>query len=310
MIRDLPAHFINDIATFTGKEVFEFHKADNLNLAEVEILITYGVQRDWQALDLNELKRLQWVQIFQTGVENLPFAQLHEKNITVTNVKGIYGTPISEYVISHILYQAKEIERYIEHKKKRQYDRTELLDEIAGKTLGIFGTGTIGQAVAKKAKAFDMHVVGFNSNARPVEYFDQTYSWEDKHHMLQMCDYIVLLLPLIDKTRNFLSFAEFKQMKRNAYIINVGRGGLIDEDALIDALENDLIRGATLDVFTVEPLPKDSRLWDVEKIIITPHISGKTKYFYERVVNIFKENYKRYERGEPLTYVVDLEKKY
>src|SRR5699024_3927645 len=149
-----------------------------------------------------------------------------------------YGTPMSEYVMSLILYEIRDIERFIRNKKLKRYDREELVDEVGNKTIGIFGTGVIGKEVAIKAKAFDMNVLGFNSNGRPIEHFDQTFTWEQKDELIQQCDFIVLLLPLIDQTYHFLAEKEFKMMKDSAYVINIGRGPLIKEEDLLQALEN------------------------------------------------------------------------
>src|SRR5699024_9894576 len=195
-------------------------------------------------------------------------------------------------------------------KKQKKYYRVRLVDEVNGKTIGIFGTGVIGKEVARKAQAFDMNVVGFNSNASDVEYFDKDYAWDDREYVLQKCDYIVLLLPLTDTTYHFLSRKEFQLMKESAYVINIGRGPLVEENALLSALEKREIKGAALDVFYEEPLPENSLLWEAENLIITPHLSGKTKYFFDRSMEIFQENYKLFEEEKPLKFEIDFVKGY
>ncbi len=292
-IDDLPLKIIENISTTTQMNVYTINKDVDIPYSEIKIMITYGDKSDWDLL--YSLTSLKWVQIFQTGVENTPYNFLNEKSIKVTNVRDIYGNPISEFVFSILLYKTRELDRFIKQTKLKSYDRTQLVDELTDKTIGIFGTGAIGKAIAKKAKAFDMHVIGYNqSGKKPNSDFDELFVSENKNEMLKQCDYIILILPLNETTENFLDKEEFRLMKKNAYLINVGRGGLINDNALINALNNNLISGATLDVFREEPLPIDSDLWNAKNIIISPHLSGKTKYFYGRCLEIFDENFKRF----------------
>src|SRR5699024_3657685 len=171
-------------------------------------------------------------------------------------------------------------------------------------------TGVIGKEVAKKAQVFDMNVLGFNSSARDGEYFDKVYSWDDKEYLLQKCDYIVLLLPLTDTTYHILSLKEFQLMKESAYVINIGRGALVEENDVLSDLEKREIQGAVLDVCYEERLPENSLLWEAENLIITPHLYGKTKYFFDRSMEIFQENYKLFEEEKPLKFEIDFVKGY
>lgn len=309
-IDELQESEIKDIEEVTGQEVILFTGKTDIPYEEIEIMITYGLKENWEALDLDKLKNLKWIQIFQTGIEQVPLKEIEKRGIKLTNVKDIYGQPMSEYVLSLILYELKDIARFIENKKLKKFDRTELLDEAGRKTIGIFGTGVIGQEVAKKAKAFNMEVLGFNSDGRPIDNFDKTFTWEQKEELLRRCDFIVLLLPLIDKTYHFLGENEFEVMKDSTYVINIGRGPLIKEEALLSALKERKIKGAVLDVFDEEPLPTSSLLWEAENLIITPHLSGKTKYFFERCIAIFKEHYASYKNSKPMKYEIDFKKGY
>lgn len=309
-IDELQEAEIKEIEEATGKKVFLLQDYDTIPYEEIEIMISYGLKENWKALDLDRMKNLKWVQIFQTGIEQVPLKEIERRGIKLTNVKDIYGQPMSEYALSLILYELKDIERFIENKKRKKYDRKELLDEAGKKTIGIFGTGVIGQEVAKKAKAFDMEVFGFNSNGRPIENFDKTFTWDQKEELLRRSDFIVLLLPLIDKTYHFLGEREFKIMKDSAYVINIGRGPLINEDALLAALKEKQIKGAALDVFYEEPLPESSPLWEAENLILTPHLSGKTKYFFQRTIAIFKDHYASFKENQPMKYEIDFEKGY
>lgn len=307
-IDELPTDKIEKIQSIAGEETFILGKDEEIPYEDIKIMITYGfeVQPDF----LDKLPNLKWIQVFQTGIEHIPLEEVAKRNIILTNVRGIYGTGMSEYVMSIILYEIREIERFVQDKKARRYERSELVDEVQSKTIGIFGTGAIGQEVAKKAQAFDMNVLGFNTSGRPVENFDETYTWDQKDELIQKCDFIVLLLPLIDETYHFLSKKEFELMKESAYLINIGRGPLIDESALLHALDHNQLKGAALDVFYEEPLPQSSQLWDAEKILITPHLSGKTKYFFDRSIDLFQGMHGEFLKGEPLKYQIDYKKGY
>lgn len=301
---------IDRITNIIGGKVYHLRGKEEIPYENIEIMITYGISEDWELINLDKLVNLKWIQVFQTGIEQVPVEEIEKRNILLTNVRGIYGAPMSEYVMSLILYQIREIERFIQNKKIKKYDRTKLVDELQNKTIGIFGTGMIGKEVAKKAQAFDMNVLGFNSTGRPVEYFDQTFTWNQKDELISKCDFIILLLPLTNDTYHFLGEKEFNVMKKNAYVINIGRGPLIDEAALLKALNNNLIKGAALDVFYEEPLPKSSPLWEADNLIITPHLSGKTKYFYDRCIAIFAENFKLYKNNQPLKFAFNFNKGY
>ena len=309
-IDELQGEKAKEIGRIAGKEVYLLRGNREIPFEEIEIIVTYGLQEDWELIDFDKLTNLKWIQVFQTGIEQVPIKEIEKRNIRLTNVRNIYGKPMSEYVMSLVLYEIREIERFIQNKKLKRYDRKELVDEAKNKTIGIFGTGSIGKEVAKKAQAFDMNVLGFNSNGRSVEYFDQTFSWNQKDYMIQQCDFLVLLLPLIDETYHFFAEKEFSIMKDNAYVINIGRGPLIKEEALLKALETNIIKGAALDVFYEEPLPESSPLWTADKLFITPHLSGKTKYFFDRSIAIFKENYQLYRKNKSMKFEIDFARGY
>jgi len=280
----------------------------SLPLDKVEIILTYGFDITKELLD--KLPSLKWIQVFQTGVEHLPLQELDNRNITLTNVSGIYGNAISEYVMSIILYYIKELPRFIENKKSHTWDRTILPEEANEKKLLILGAGIIGKAVAEKAKAFGMYVIGVNSSGESRPYFDEMYALSEMDEVLCRSDVVVSLLPVTNETYQCIGKVQFSLMKDSAYFINVGRGELIDEDALIESLKSKGLRGAALDVFQQEPLPEDHPFWEVENLIITPHLSGKTVYFYKRCIDIFLENLNRYQNKKQLAFSINLKKGY
>src|SRR5690625_733200 len=155
-----------------------------------------------------------------------------------------------------------------------------------------------------------MNVLGFNTTGKPVDFFDQTYTWQDKNHLIRQSDFLVLLLPLVEETHHFIAEEEFQMMKKNAFVINVGRGPLVKESALVEALETEEIKGAALDVFDEEPLPPSNPLWDTKNLIITPHISGKTVHFFERSIAIFKDNHSSLIKEKQMPFLINFKKGY
>lgn len=277
-------------------------------LKQVEILITYGFDVTKENLDL--MPSLKWVQVFQTGVEHVPIEELEKRGILLTNVKGIYGTPMSEYVMSMILYYTREMGRFVREKQQHIWNRKELVDEAYGKTIAIFGAGTIGTAIAEKAKLFGMHVIGVNTSGKLRPQFDEMVTLDNKEKALKKGDFIVLLLPETKETFHCIGRNELRQMKQSAYLINIGRGGLVDTNNLIEELHRKTIQGVALDVFEEDPLPKNHPLWEMDNVFITPHLSAKTIHFFDRCIEKFKVNFERYQKEEMMIDEVKAEKGY
>ncbi len=184
------------------------------------------------------------------------------------------------------------------------------LDELAGKTLGIIGLGSIGMEIARKGKCFGMNVIGIKKTHENVRWVDEVYTPENLDIVLGESDYLVLCVPATDETKNLIGERELKKMKISAYLINIARGDVIDENALIRALKEKWIAGAAIDVTREEPLSPDSPLWELDNLIITPHVAGSSPYYWDRAVDIFVENLKRFFQGEELINVVDWDRGY
>lgn len=279
------------------------------HLRDAEVFVTFGF--DTTADIIQKMKNLKWLQCMSTGIDMLPFETLKERNILLTNVTGIHGIPIAEYVMAVILNNRIDAFRFYEQQKNKIWNRTVKFEEIYGKTITILGTGSIGKEIARKAKAFDMKTIGVNTSGKSVDYFDEVLPIGELNKALAKGDYIVDTLPLTDQTRKVFGKEQFESMKSSAYFINIGRGATVDEKALIDALQNNMIRGATLDVFEKEPLPEDNPLWTMDNVYITPHISGLSNMYMNRAVPIFEHNLKTYIEGKD-DYInkIDLNKKY
>lgn len=279
-----------------------------LPLEQTEIWITYGF--DVTKENLDRMPALKWIQVFQAGIEHIPLDELNRRNILLTNVKGIHGRPMSEYVMSIVLYVTRDMERFIRNQKQHVWDRENLVDEAYRKTMGIFGAGTIGTAVAEKAKAFGMHVIGVNTSGMAKPPFDEMVTLSEKNKVLEKSDFVVLLMPVTKETYHCIGHEELERMKPTSWLINIGRGTLVETNALITALHENMIAGAALDVFEEDPLPKNHPLWDMDNVLITPHLSAKTVHYLDRCIDKFQSNLESYENGKPMLYQVDVKKGY
>ena len=239
------------------------------------------------------------------GVERHLFPELVESNVILTNSSGVHRIPISEMAMAMMLYFAKSLDKFVRLQLQRRWSRI-IPDELAGKTAGIPGLGNVGMETAYRAKCFGMRVIALKRRPmRRPTYVDEILGPEDIERLLRESDFLIVTVPLTGETYHMIGERELKLMKPTAYIINVSRGAVIDNGALLKALKEGWIAGAGLDVFEEEPLPEDSELWELENILITPHISGGTPYYADRVIDIFCENLKRYLTGRPIINVVD-----
>jgi len=251
--------------------------------------------------------RLRWIQLTSAGADRLLGSGFIEEGVTVTTVSGLHATPIGEYVLSVMLMFAKGAPAAMRAQRERRWLRY-MPRELHGKTVGVVGMGHIGGEVARLSKAFGCGVVATRRSAAGTssgEYCDELLPASELRHLLEASDYVVVCVPLTAETRGLIGEEELRAMKPSAVIINIARGPVIVEEALVRALREGWIGGAGLDVFEREPLPEESPLWEMENVVITPHISGGTEIYNERAVGIFTENLRRHLAGEPLQNVVD-----
>ncbi len=262
---------------------------------------------------LSRAPNLKWIQYTSAGMDRVAKMGLLESNVTITNASGNSAIPIAEYVLCTMLMFARKALLCFLNKQEKRWDRY-TSSELREKTLGIVGLGSIGQEVARRAKAFDMRVVATKrSVVRPelaVMGVDRVYPRHDLLEMLAECDFVVLSVPLTKETTGMIGERELKAMKPSSFLINIARGGLIDEAMLIRALKEGRITGAGLDVFEREPLPLESELWEMPNVIISSHSSGTTGMANARLTKLFCENLERYIAGQSLLNVVHKEKGY
>ncbi|MBN1161571.1 MAG: D-2-hydroxyacid dehydrogenase, partial [Dehalococcoidales bacterium] len=243
--------------------------------------------------------KLKWMQAVSAGVDRHQGTEIWRSDVIMTGVSGIHATPIGEYVLGFMLMLVKNTPLGFKMKQTRSWQRY-MVRTLRGKTAGIIGLGHIGREVARLAKAFGMRVIATRRSVKKAgraRYVDLLLPRDRLKELLKASDYVALTLPLTPETRHIIGEAELKAMKPSAYIINIGRGGLIDQEALIKALDAKQIAGAGLDVVTPEPLPGESRLWDFENVILSPHVSGGMEDYMLHATELFCDNLKRYLEG-------------
>ncbi|MDA7965576.1 D-2-hydroxyacid dehydrogenase [Ruegeria sp.] len=252
---------------------------------------------------LKEATSLKWIHYVTAGVDALLPARNHLQGVTVTNFAG--RPSVADYAMGAVLMLHWNVRKLIDDQRAGVWDhfKTPPLEEF---TVGVIGLGSIGQDIARRATGFGMTVLGMRRSARATPHVDQVYAPDQLADFLPRCDFVVLALPGTDGTRQFLGADAFRLMKDSAFLINVGRGDIVDQAALIEALQSGQIAGAALDVFEQEPLPKVNPLWAMENVILSPHIAGATSRYVERVVTRFGEALEHYQRGEDLPHSVNL----
>jgi phosphoglycerate dehydrogenase-like enzyme len=261
---------------------------------------------------IRELPHLRWVQQDFAGSDWLQnFPDLIEKDFILTNASGVHAIPIAEHILAMMLALARDFPYSFRKQHDRQWGRRGKVIELEGTTLGVIGLGKIGEKTAEKAKGLNMKVLATRRNPeRSSPYVDQMYGTDGLMELLSQADWVVISAPMTPETRGMIGEKELRNMKKSAHIINIARGSIIQERVLIKALQERWIAGAGLDVFEKEPLPPDSPLWDMENVIITGHFAGSTPFYFDRVLEIFLENLKRYRSSEPLINVVDKQRGY
>jgi len=253
-------------------------------------------------------KKLKWFQSQSAGLDHVLFPEIVESNVVVTNASGLYASQAADHAFALLLGLARGINRFSENRLTRTWKHQQLL-ETPGWTLGIVGMGGFGQNMAKRGKGFDMRVIAVDAYRREKpDYVDELWGMELLDDLLRVSDAVMVACPLTPETRHLLNAGKLALMKPTAYLINVARGGIVDEAALVRALRERRIAGAGMDVYEVEPLPQDNPLWDLDNVILTPHVAGSSQHRPRLTVEFFCDNLRRYFRGEPLRNVVDKRK--
>jgi phosphoglycerate dehydrogenase-like enzyme len=257
--------------------------------------------------------QLRWVHSRAAGLDGLLFPEIVESPVPLTNGSGVFSPPLGEFVLGAMLYFAQDFRRLIRCQAAGVWE-TRDIEEISGRTVGIVGYGDIGRAVSTRARAMGMHVLALRRSGPPLSgvdpLIDQFYGPAARLEMMARCDYVVVSAPLTPETRGLIGAAEFAAMQPHTVVINVGRGPVIDESALADALAANRIRGAALDVFDTEPLPEGHPFYALENVLLSPHCADHTPDWLERAMQFFLEQFERFRKGETLLNVVDKSRGY
>jgi phosphoglycerate dehydrogenase-like enzyme len=256
--------------------------------------------------------RLRWVHSSAAAVEGLlPLADLAHRNIVVTNSRGVQAVPMAEHVMGGLLVLSRKFDRMLDAQREHRWIQNDLCDDwpwlLHGKRMTIVGLGTIGIEVARRAHAFGMKVTGVRRRAdqpRP-SFVDRVVATTQLDDALAGCDIVVLSAPGVAATAGMIGAAQIDLLAPRAVIVNVARGAVVDEQAMIAALESGRLGGAVLDVFDREPLPADHPLWSTRNVVVTPHSSGFRASHWDEVVALFADNLRRYRLGDPLRNIVD-----
>jgi len=251
---------------------------------------------------------LRWIHSRSVGLERTLFPELIASDVTLTNGRGVFSPPLGEFALAAILYFAKDFRRMIRNQQGGLWEPFDVT-LVSGQTVGIVGFGDIGREVATTVRAVGMHVLALRRHApgrnEPEPLVDQFYSATERNEMIPRCDYVVVAAPLTDETRGLIGQAEFAAMKETAVVINLGRGPVIHEGALIKALSEHRIGGAALDVFDEEPLPSGHPFYHMENVLLCPHCADHTPDWLDNAMHLFLLQFARFRRGEPLLNIVN-----
>lgn len=274
---------------------FEFYKGmENAKQSfyDAEVFITYG--EDLGEEMIMGANKLKWIMVMSAGIEKMPLRACEKRNILVTNARGVHKIPMAEHTIGRMLEYVKNMNELRKREAEEKWDRRVPIGELHGKTVLIFGVGAIGGEIARLAKAFGMKTLGVNRSNKQVQFVDEVYSLDDSKKAISEADFIVSVLPSTKETVHYFTLEHFQLMKRSAVFINIGRGNVVKEEILLQALEERLIAHAYLDVFEKEPLEKGHPFWKMDNVTVTPHLSSITKNYLPRSFEIFEHNLHTY----------------
>lgn len=273
---------------------------------QAEIFITYGT--DMKKEHVPEFKNLKWIMVMSAGLEMMPLDMLDD--VLITNATGIHKIQMTEYTIGLILSYYKDFNLLHEDQKEKRWRENAFTTELYGKSAHILGTGSIGSHLAEVLQAFGVNTVGYNTNGREVDGFNQTYPLDEMMSQIGGADILVNILPSTEATTGLLTEKHFDEMKDDSIFVNIGRGDIAADEVLLNVLEDEKIGQLILDVFNDEPLTQDSPFYNFDNVTITPHASSKTSGYIERAFDIFKHNLKHIDDYSNMENVIDNKKGY
>jgi phosphoglycerate dehydrogenase-like enzyme len=276
-------------------DLVDHHSKVDPYIGSADILLTFGAHMADHVLEKG--KKLRWIQALGTGVDGIVDRPPFREGVLVTNMHGLHGDSVPEAAIMLMLALARDLPRAMRNRDARKWERypSRLLK---GKTVGIFGVGAIAKSLAPKCKSFGMKVIGITSAVRGVEGFDRMVRRDDLESAVGELDFLVLLTPYTRETQGIVGAKVLAAMKPAAFLVNLARGGIVDEDALLGALRGGRLAGAALDVFASEPLPGDHPFWSMDNVIVTPHLGGFHDQYAEEALPTVIENFRKFLAGD------------
>ncbi len=260
----------------------------------------------WMIPPLGKARKLKWLHSFSAGVDRVLTDETKRLPVIVSNSSGVHATPIAEHLIGFILIFTRGFHRTLRNQLRRRWQKDETISELRGKTVLIVGLGDIGTEAARLAHAFGARVIAVARTKRvKPDFVDMLGTVRSLDALLPKADFVAICLPHTKETHHLFDMRKFREMKRTAILMNIGRGGIVQEKDLIRALQQKVIAGAALDVTEKEPLPRTSPLWNMENVIITPHHSGLSEKYMDRAVALFCRNMRAFIKGERLPNLVD-----
>jgi phosphoglycerate dehydrogenase-like enzyme len=273
--------------------------------AEAEVLLVCSAPHDVVEPVFRRAPRLRWVHSLAAGVERILFPALVDSPLPFTNGRGAFSAALAEWVMAAVLFFAKDLRRLVEAQRAGRWEPFEI-ERLAGRTLGVVGFGSIGRTAARRARAFDMKVLALRRTAAGADPdADEVVPLERRHDLWSRSDYVLVAAPLTAETRGLVDAAALAAMRREAVLINVGRGPVVDEPALVGALRERRIRGAALDVYAHEPLAPDHPLYALDNVLLSPHTADQYDGWREAAIGVFLDNLERFRAGRELLNPVD-----
>jgi phosphoglycerate dehydrogenase-like enzyme len=275
---------------------------------DATVILNWSLQGDLQREVFRMCPNVEWVHSRSAGLDGLLFPELVESPVRLTNGSGVYSESLGEFVVGAILYFAKDLRRMIRNQAAGVWEQFDIV-EASGQTVGIVGYGDIGRAVASRVRGLGMRVLGVKRHGPPAHEADplaeRIYGPEGLIEMISRSDYVVVAAPLTPETLGLIGEPELAAMKPDAVLINVGRGPVVEEAALVKALSEKRIKGAALDVFDTEPLPEGHPFYKLENVLLSPHSADHTPDWLDQAMRFFVAQFERFHKGEPLKNVVD-----
>lgn len=314
-IASIPDDLLNFVYEKTNEKItvcdYNTNKKEALSLIpNAEILITWGTPINNGLFNEIGDFNIKWLFSLSVGVDKFPFDRLISKGTIVSNIRGVLNSNIAEQVIGVMISFSRNLKKSFINQQNKYWQKPLDVNELIGKTFCIIGAGSIGSTIAKRAKAFEMNVIGVDMFPRDLPGFDKIVGMQYLHDVLKTADYCIVMTPLTKETYNLIGEKEFDSMKDSCIFMNFSRGDVVNERALITALKQNKIAGAGLDVFNIEPLPEENPLWEMDNVIITPHCAGDSPLVLERAMSLFADSLILYRKCEKIPNVIDLSRGY